>query len=91
VLALGSVAAVLGLTASQQALRWTTMTLNDMPAWVTFDASVRTMFFVVVVTVISAAVGGIVPALGATRGNAAPMLSAAGRSVSPGFAGSAPV
>jgi predicted permease len=85
VILLGTIAAIAGLVASQFALRWVTLTLTDMPFWVDFSASPRTMAFVVAVTLLAAAVGGVLPALKVTRRNTALAMSAAGRRVSPGF------
>ena len=84
VLLLGTMAAVVGLVASQATLRWITLSLTDMPSWVDFTARPMTIAFVVVVTVLAAAVGGVLPALRVT--SRAPALNiAGGRTISGGF------
>jgi predicted permease len=85
VLVLGAVAAALGLAASQATLRWLSHTVNEMPFWVNFTASPRTLLFVVAVTLLSAAVGGILPALKATRRDMGAMLAAGSRGSSTKF------
>jgi putative ABC transport system permease protein len=85
VLALGAVAAVLGLAASLMMLAWIERTLTDMPFWVDFSASPATIVFVVAITLLASAVGGAVPALRATRRDASTMLAASSRSIAPGF------
>jgi putative ABC transport system permease protein len=66
VLLLGGLAAVIGLVASQSMLRWITLSLTDMPFWVDFSARPGTVAFVVVATLLAAAIGGVLPALRAT-------------------------
>jgi predicted permease len=85
VLVVGAVAAVSGLTASQAALAWVRQTQTDMPFWVDFSASPRTMLFVVCTTLMTACVGGLVPALNATRRDTAGALAATTRGASAGF------
>ena len=85
VLLLGVVAAVIGLTASQAVLIWFRATMTDMPFWVDFNASPRTILFVVGATLLSAAVGGVVPALKATRRDMAATLAAGARGTSGAF------
>ncbi len=82
---LGVAAAAIGLTASQAALTWTRNTLTDMPFWVDFSASPRTMLFVAGVTVLTACVGGVAPALRATRRNPAEALAATTRGAASGL------
>ena len=85
VLLLGVVAAVIGLTASQAVLAWMRTTVTDMPFWVDFTASPRTIIFVVGATLLSAGVGGVVPALKATRRDMAATLAAGARGTSGTF------
>ena len=85
VLLLGIVAAAIGLTASQTVLSWLRTTMTDMPFWVDFNASPRTMLFVVCITLLASAVGGVYPALKATRRDMAATLAAASRGASSGF------
>jgi putative ABC transport system permease protein len=84
VLLLGIVAAAIGLTASQAVLAWVRRTLNEMPFWVDFTASIRTMVFVAGATLLAAAVGGVLPALKATRRDTASGLAETSRT-STGF------
>src|SRR5206468_1823402 len=79
---LGVIAAGIGLAASQMVLAWVKDTLTDMPFWVDFTASPRTMMFVVIATVLASAVGGAMPALKATRRDAAEALAATARGAS---------
>ena len=85
VLLLGVVAAIIGLTASQAVLGWVRTTITDMPFWVDFTASPRTILFVVGATLLSAAVGGVVPALKATSRDMAATLAAGARGTSGAF------
>ena len=85
VLMLGAAAAAIGLAASQAALSWVTRTLTDMPFWVTFTASPRTMAFVAGATLLAAAIGGALPALRATRRDVADTLAAGTRGSAAGF------
>ena len=84
VLLLGGAAAALGLVASQLFLAWMTRTLTDMPFWVRFDASPRTMLFVVAATLLAAGVSGALPALRATRRDPAQALATTSRHTSAG-------
>jgi putative ABC transport system permease protein len=85
VLLIGVIAAAIGLTASQAVLAWVRTTLTDMPSWVDFTASPRTMVFVACATLMSAAVGGVLPALKATRRNSADVLASTAQRGSTGF------
>ncbi len=85
VLLLGVVAAVIGLTVSQAVLAWFRTTMTDMPFWVDFNASPRTILFVVGATLLTAAVGGVVPALKATSRDMAATLAAGARGTSGAF------
>jgi putative ABC transport system permease protein len=68
-------AAVVGLVASQTFLRWMTSVASDMPSWLDFTASPRTMAFVAIVTTLVSAVAGVWPGIRATRGNTAAVIS----------------
>ena len=85
VLVLGAVSAAVGLSASQAVLAWVRQTLTDMPFWVDFTASARTMVFVVATTLLATTVAGVIPALRATRRDTAGMLMAGTRQASAGF------
>ena len=85
VLLLGCIAAVIGVYASEVTLRWIRDTMTEMPSWVNLTAGPRTAFFVVVITVLAAAVGGAWPALRATRRDTQQALAAASRRVAVGF------
>lgn len=76
VLILGGIAAAIGLASSQAALRWVRQTLTDMPFWVDFTASPRTIGFVIFATLLAVGVGGVLPALKATRRDTARALAA---------------
>ena len=66
-LVLGSIAAVVGLFAAQRALSYLEQTIVPIPFWTTLQPGVRTMFFVVLLTFLVAAVSGLWPALRVTR------------------------
>lgn len=84
VLLLGGIAAIVGLTVSQGALRWITLSFTDMPFWVDFTARPMTIAFVVLVTILATAVGGVLPALRVT--NRSPAIGMGGtRTVRAGF------
>ena len=85
VLLLGTIAAIIGLGASQAALSWVRTTMTDMPFWVDFNASPRTILFVVCATLLASAVGGVLPALKATRRDMAATLAAGARGTSGAF------
>lgn len=59
--------------------------MNDMPFWVDFTASPRTILFVVCATLLAAGVGGVMPALRATRRDMAATLAARPRGASSTF------
>jgi putative ABC transport system permease protein len=66
-LILGSVAAVVGLLSARTALRYLSETIVGLPFWVSFEPDARIMAFVVVLTLLVAAVSGLWPALRVTR------------------------
>jgi putative ABC transport system permease protein len=67
VLILGSIAAVIGLTAARSILGYLEQTILPVPFWVSFDPSARTMVFVVLLTMLVSAVSGLWPAMRVTR------------------------
>ena len=85
VLIVGTIAAIAGLTASQATLAWLRGTMTDMPFWIDFTASPRTMLFAVAATLLTAIVGGVAPAFRATRSNTSDVLAASGRGTSVGL------
>jgi predicted permease len=85
VLVLGAVSAAAGLITSQAVLAWVRQTLTDLPFWVDFTASPRTMLFVVGTTLLAVTVAGVIPALRATRRDTAGILMAGTRQASAGF------
>ena len=85
VLVLGAVAAVIGVTASNETLRWIRATLTDMPVWIDLTPGPRTALFVAIITVVAAAVGGAWPAFRATRRDTSQALAASNRRVAAGF------
>ena len=66
-LVLGGIAAAAGLAAAQIALRYLEQAIVAIPFWTTFEPGVRTMSFVVLLTLLVAAVSGLWPALRVTR------------------------
>jgi predicted permease len=66
-LVLGGVAAVLGLAGAFGGLNYIEAIADGMPFWITLQPGARTIFFVVVLTLIVGMVSGMVPALKVTR------------------------
>lgn len=66
-LVLGSIAAMIGLSASWGILRAIRGTLGDIPFWITLTPTPRTALFVVALTLLVGVVSGLVPALRVTR------------------------
>jgi putative ABC transport system permease protein len=66
-LLLGSVAAVIGLSAAYASLRYFRNSLEGWPFWVTLEPNPRVVAFVVVLTVLVSVVSGLLPALRVTR------------------------
>ncbi|HVS13239.1 MAG TPA: ABC transporter permease [Thermoanaerobaculia bacterium] len=64
---LGLGSAALGLGAARWSLRSLEQLIDERPFWVTFTVAPRTMAFVAALTLLAAAVIGILPALAATR------------------------
>ncbi len=80
VLVLGAIAAVLGLLASQTALRWIEKSIvaDEFPFWISFTPSATTVTFVVLITLLASAVAGAWPAWKATRRDLSSELAAGG-------------
>lgn len=85
ILLLGSIAAVIGVSASQVTFRWIRDTMTDLPFWVDLTAGPQTALFVVIITVLAAAVGGAWPAFRATGRDTQQALAASNRRVTGGF------
>jgi predicted permease len=68
-LVLGSIAAVLGITAAYSTLRYIKGSFEGQgwPFWVTFDPNPEVVTFVVVITILVSLVSGLMPALRVTR------------------------
>ena len=84
VLLLGAVAAAIGLTTAQAALRYLSQTLLPLPFWVSFEPNPRTMSFVLFLTLLVSTVSGFFPALQVTRHDLRANLHA-GRGSASGF------
>jgi len=85
---LGAIASVLGLGFAQVALNYMVGMISDIPFWMTFDPTVRTMVFVVALTLLVSVVSGLGPALRVTSVNLTGALHAQGRgSAAGGFGG----
>lgn len=67
VLLLGIVSAGLGLAGAQLLLSYMHRTISEIPFWVTFEPTPRTMVFVVVLTLLVSVMSGLLPALRVTR------------------------
>ena len=77
-------ASVLGLVFARIALTYLVAMMSDVPFWMTFDPTVRTMGFVVLLTLVVSVVAGLVPAMQVTSTNLAGALHAQGRGSTPG-------
>ena len=86
---LAAIASVIGLASAQVALNYVVATIgSDIPFWMTFDPTVRTMGFVVAVTLLVSVVSGLAPALKVTSVNLSGVLLAHGRGAAAGGFGS---
>jgi predicted permease len=85
VFVVSAAAAAMGLAGSMAVLAWVRDTVTDMPFWVDFRASPRTMAFAAGASVLAALVAGIAPALKATRRDVAGALAASSRTSAAGF------
>ena len=83
---LSAIASVIGLVLAQVALNHLVGMIGDIPFWMTFDPTIRTMAFVVVLALLVSVVSGLGPALKVTSANLNGALHAHGRgSVAGGF------
>ena len=64
-----AIASVMGLVLAQVSLRFLVGMMTDIPFWMTFDPTLRTMAFVVALAFVVSVVSGLVPALEVTRVN----------------------
>lgn len=85
VLLLASVAAGLGLWAARRVLGLMDRLITEKPPWIDFAVSPRTVVFVVGITLLACLVGGVLPALRATRRDPA-LGMRSGRRADGGFA-----
>jgi putative ABC transport system permease protein len=86
---LSAIASVIGLVLAQGALNYIVGLMgSDIPFWMTFDPTIRTMAFVVAVTLLVSVVSGLVPALKVTSVNLNGVLHAGGRGSAAGGFGS---
>jgi putative ABC transport system permease protein len=84
-----AIASVVGLILAQGALNYMAgMIGHDIPFWMTFDPTIRTMTFVVAVTLLVSCVSGLGPALKVTSVNLNGALHAQGRGSAAGGFGS---
>ena len=83
-----AIAAVLGLGSAGVALTYLEAIIGDVPFWMTFDPTLRTMLFVVVLTSVVSIVSGLAPALKVTNVDLTGALHAQGRGLSAGDIGS---
>src|SRR5688572_25852745 len=84
-----AIASVIGLVAAQVALDYIVAVIGtDIPFWMSFDPTIKTMGFVVAVTLLVSIVSGLAPALKVTSVNLSGVLLAHGRGSAPGGFGS---
>jgi predicted permease len=82
-----AIASVMGLALAQVSFRFLVDMMTDVPFWMTFEPTLRTMAFVVALSFVISVVSGLLPALQVTRANLIGALHAQGRGVTPsGFA-----
>lgn len=86
---LSAIASVIGLVSAQVALNYMVGVIGaDIPFWMTFDPTARTMAFVVAVTLLVSVVSGLAPALKVTAVNLSGATHADGRGSAVGGFGS---
>ena len=85
---LSAIASVFGLIFAQVALNYLAGMIGDIPFWMTFDPTIRTMAFVVALALLVSVVSGLVPALKVTSVNLNGALHAHGRGSAAGGFGS---
>ena len=78
-----AIASVLGLVLAHVALRFVVDLMSNIPFWMTFEPTLRTMAFVVVLSFAISVVSGLLPALQVTRTNLIGALHAQGRGLTP--------
>jgi predicted permease len=83
-----AIAAVIGLVLAQVSLRFIVGMMTDIPFWMTFEPTLRTMAFVVALSFVISVVSGLMPALQVTRANLIGALHAQGRGLTPTGIGS---
>jgi predicted permease len=82
-----AIASVMGLALAQVSLKFLVGMMSNIPFWMTFEPTVRTMAFVVALSFVISVVSGLLPALQVTRTTLIGALHAQGRGVTPtGFA-----
>lgn len=85
---LSAIASVIGLVFAQVALNYVAGMIGDIPFWMTFDPTLRTMAFVVALALLVSVVSGLGPALKVTSVNLNGALHAQGRGSAAGGFGS---
>ena len=86
---LSAIASLIGLVFAQIVLSYLVgMIGSDIPFWMTFDPTIRTMAFVVAVTFLVSVVSGLGPALKVTKVNLSGVMHAHGRGSAAGGFGS---
>jgi predicted permease len=85
---LSAMASVIGLLLAQVALEVMVGMIGDIPFWMTFNPTVRTMAFAVALAVLVSVVSGLVPALKVTSANTNRAVHAHGRGSAAGGFGS---
>ena len=85
---LSAIASVIGLVFAQVALNYLVGMISNIPFWMTFDPTIRTMAFVVALALLVSVVSGLGPALKVTSVNLNGALHAHGRGSAAGGFGS---
>jgi predicted permease len=85
---LSAMASVIGLVFAQVALNYMVGMMSNIPFWMTFDPTIRTMVFVVALALLVSIVSGLAPALKVTSVNLNGALHAQGRGSAAGGFGS---
>jgi putative ABC transport system permease protein len=81
---LSAIASVMGLVLAQVSLNYVAGMISDIPFWMTFDPTIRTMAFVVMLALLVSIVSGLGPALKVTSVNLNGALHAHGRGAAAG-------
>ncbi|MCC7126703.1 MAG: FtsX-like permease family protein [Acidobacteria bacterium] len=85
---LSATASVIGLFLAHVALDYMAAAIRNIPFWMTFDPTLRTMAFVVALAILVSVVSGLAPALAVTREHLNGALHASGRALATGGFGS---